>query len=259
MSSHLETGAVVFILNSAGATRQFLEELFGASGWRTEAYNSAREFLCRPHESVPSCLVLDAVLVDMCGFELQRRLAGTRPHLPILFVAAGAQVAAGVRAMKSGAVDFLTMPLDKGEVLRAVDEAIKRSSAALRHDAELRILSKSYASLSRREREVMTLVTSGLLNKQVGDRLGISETTVKAHRGRAMTKMNARSFADLVKKAQGLNLESNLSQGSGPFGSRTRSNPPRVDGFRDDKEGDWFTYSDWPARHGGTDAYARMT
>jgi len=206
MSSHAEICPVVFILNSAGATRRSLEVLLGASGWHTETYKSAREFLCRPHEFGPSCLVLDAALVDMCGLELQKRLAGSRPDMAIVFVTAGADVAAGVRAIKSGAVDFLTMPLDEAEVLHAVDEAIERSSAALARDAALRRLREDYASLSCREREVMALVTSGLLNKQVGSRLGISEITVKAHRGKVMRKMKSRSFAELVNKAGELDL-----------------------------------------------------
>jgi FixJ family two-component response regulator len=221
MSSHAESSPVVFVLNSASATRRSLEALFRASGWRTEAYETAREFLRRPREFVPSCLVLDVVLADMCGLELQKQLAGSWPHLAIVFVAAGAETAAGVRAIKLGAVDFLTLPLEERQVLRATDEAIKRSDVALTRDAELRALGKSYASLSGREREVMALVTAGLMNKQVGDRLGISEITVKAHRGQVMRKMNARSFADLINKAAKLGPELRTSQASERFGSNT--------------------------------------
>jgi FixJ family two-component response regulator len=150
--------------------------------------------------------VLDAALADMCGFELQARLASEWPHVAIVFVAADASSAMAVRAIKAGAVDFLTLPLDDSELLRAVDEAVAHSDGVLRRDAEMRALGNSYASMSCRERQVMALVTTGLLNKQVGGKLGISEITVKAHRGQVMRKMNARSFPDLVNKAARLKL-----------------------------------------------------
>ena len=207
MSSYAEIDPVVFILDSDSATREPLRTLMGASGWRMQTYTSAVDFLGSPCESRPSCLVLNAVLSDMCGLELQRLLADSRPHLAIVFIAARADVAAGVRAMKSGAVDFLSTPLADHEIVGAVNDAIERSRTWLARAAELQTLSKNYATLSCREREVMALVTSGLLNKQAGGKLGISEITVKAHRGHAMRKMDARNFADLVNKANKLRSE----------------------------------------------------
>ena len=217
MSTHAETDRVVFILDRAGPTRDALTRLLLEAGWRVRTCEAAEEFLRAPQAAVPTCLVLNAVLDDCCGLELQRVLADCRPHLQLVFFAASAEVAAGVRAMKAGAVDFLALPLDERELSAAVDEAIRRSGAALARDAELRMLGKSYASLSGREREVMALVTSGLLNKQAGGRLGISEITVKAHRGQVMRKMNARSFAELVNKANRLGLEAAPYRESRPF------------------------------------------
>lgn len=198
---------VVLVLHSLAAMRQSIEASLRASGWCTQAHQSASDFLRRSFGPIPACLVLDAALADMCGFELQTRLAADWPHVAIVFVAANASPAMAVRAIKSGAVDFLTLPLDDSELLRAVDEAVAHSDGVLRRNAEMRTLGQSYASMSCRERQVMALVTTGLLNKQVGGKLGISEITVKAHRGQVMRKMNARSFPDLVNKAARLKLE----------------------------------------------------
>lgn len=223
MSSHADSSPVVFVLNSARATRRRLEALLRGAGWRTEAYETGHDFLRRPSEVVPSCLVLDAVLVDMCGLVLQAQLAGRSPHLAIVFVAADAGIGTVVRAIKTGAVDFLTLPIKEREVLRVTDEAIKRSAVVLTGEAESRTLAKNYASLTCREQEVMALVSSGLLNKQVGGILGISEITVKAHRGQVMRKMDARSFADLVNKASKLGLDLKNSEISRRFVSPKNS------------------------------------
>ena len=206
MPSDMQTSPLLFVIRSAGGARQSVEGILAASGRRIQPYDSAQDFLCRSHPFVPSCLVLDIMLVDMCGLELQARLAETRPDIAIVFAAAGADVAVGVRAMKAGAVDFLTIPLEAQEVLRAVDYALAQSGDRLSRDAGLQTLQAHYGSLSRREREVMALVTSGLLNKQVAGELRISEITVKAHRGNVMRKMQACTFAELVKQADRLSL-----------------------------------------------------
>ena len=206
MSSDTQTGPVISLIRSAGDAVQSVEVILAGCGRPIRACDSARQFLSRSHPYVPSCLVLDVMLADMCGLELQARLSDTRPDIAIVFAAAGADVAVGVRAMKAGAVDFLTIPVDEQEVLRAVDRALVQSGEALSRDAGLEGLRTDYRSLSRREREVMALVTAGLLNKQAGGELGISEITVKAHRGNVMRKMKARTFADLVKQAGRLAL-----------------------------------------------------
>ena len=167
---------------------------------------SGQEFLARPRVLAPSCLVLDVVLPDLNGCDLQK-LVADRADMPIIFITGYGDVPMTVRAMKAGAVEFLTKPLNDEVLLSAIRHAIDRSQAALREEAEMRALRDSYASLTRREREVMALVVSGLLNKQVGGELGISEITVKAHRGNMMRKMKADSLADLVTMAAQLRLE----------------------------------------------------
>src|SRR5207248_1428796 len=206
MSSDMQTRPFVFVIRSAAGARHSVESILAASGRRIQPCDSAEHFLRCSHPFVPSCLVLDLMLVDMCGLELQARLAENRPDIAIIFAATGADVAVVVRAMKAGAVDFLTIPLDEQEVLRAVDRALLQSGDALSRDAQLQTVRAEYGSLSCREREVMALVTSGLLNKQVGGELGISEITVKAHRGNVMRKMKACTFAELVRQAGALGL-----------------------------------------------------
>jgi FixJ family two-component response regulator len=188
---------VVFVVDDDISVRESLEALLQCEGWEVETFSTAKDFLSRPRAVVPSCLVLDVTLPDLDGLEVQQRIAD-RIEMPIIFITGHGDVPMTVRAMKAGAAEFLTKPFDDDILLAAIGHAIDRSHAALGEEADIRGLRESYASLSRREREVMTLVVSGLLNKQVGGELGISEITVKAHRGQVMRKMQARTFADLM-------------------------------------------------------------
>jgi FixJ family two-component response regulator len=190
---------IVFVVDDDISVRESLELLIGSAGWQPETFASAREFLSRPRVAAPSCLVLDLTLPDLNGLELQQRVAAERLDMPIIFITGYGDVPMTVRAMKAGAVEFLTKPFNDETLLTAIRGAIVRSEAALDQEAELSALRNRYESLSRREQEVMALVVSGLLNKQAGYELGISEITVKAHRGSVMRKMQAGSFADLVK------------------------------------------------------------
>ncbi|MGC2399045.1 MAG: response regulator [Acidobacteriaceae bacterium] len=197
---------VVFVVDSDPFVRESLELLVRAAGWRAETFASGQEFLARPRSFVPSCLVLDVTLPDLDGLELQERIASERADMPIIFLTGNADIAMVVRAMKRGAVEFLTKPFDAAALLIGIQQAIKRSEAALGRENQLHTLRTDYGSLTQREREVMTLVVSGLLNKQVGGELGISEITVKAHRGNVMRKMKADSFANLINMAARLRI-----------------------------------------------------
>jgi FixJ family two-component response regulator len=197
---------IVFVVDDDISVRESLELMIRCAGWQPEIFESAQEFLSRPRAIVPSCLVLDISLPGLNGLELQKRVAGERPDMPIIFITGHGDVAKTVQAMKAGAVEFLTKPFSDGVLLQAIRQALVRSSHALGREAELHSMRTCYASLTLREREVMALVVSGRLNKQVGDELGISEITVKAHRGKMMRKMNADSLPDLVKMAQRLRL-----------------------------------------------------
>jgi len=183
-----------------------LEALIRQAGWQPRTFASGREFLTHPIGPTPSCLVLDVSLPDLNGLELQSRIAAGRIDIPIIFITGCGDVPMTVQAMKGGAVDFLTKPLSNDVLLAAIETAIGRSETLLGQEAEKESLRNRYVSLSRRQREVMTLVVSGLLNKEVGGKLGISEITVKAHRGRVMRKMQAKSLADLVRMAGNLSL-----------------------------------------------------
>lgn len=195
----------VFVIDDDISVREALESLLATAGWQAEIFASAEAFLARPAITGPSCLVLDLSLPDLNGLDLQTRLAG-RSDMPIIFITGHGDVPTTVKAMKAGAVEFLTKPFSDDVLLAAIESAIQRSEAALGQAEELQSLELRYQALSPREREVMALVVSGLMNKQVGGELGISEITVKAHRGQVMRKMKARSFADLVKMAARLRI-----------------------------------------------------
>ena len=201
-----DTTPIVFVVDDDVSVRESLELLIDSAGWQPQTFPSAQEFLDRPRVLAPSCLVLDVGLPDLNGLELQKLVTAERIDMPIIFITGYGDVPMTVQAMKAGAVEFLTKPFDDEVLLSAIRHAIERSRMALKEEAELRAVREGYSSLSRREREVMALVVSGLLNKQVGGELGISEITVKAHRGKVMRKMKADSLADLVNMAARLGL-----------------------------------------------------
>jgi len=197
---------IVFVVDDDVSVRESLELLIRCAGWQPETFASAQEFLARPRLLAPSCLILDVNLPDLNGLDLQKRIAADRIDMPIIFITGYGDVPMTVQAMKAGAVEFLTKPFSDDVLLNAIGHAIERSQTALGQEAEIQALRDCYASLSRREREVMALVITGRLNKQVGGELGISEITVKAHRGSMMRKMKADSLADLVNMAAKLRL-----------------------------------------------------
>jgi FixJ family two-component response regulator len=201
-----DTAPIVFVVDSDVSVRRSLKLLIRREGWRDETFASAHAFLRCPRAAVPTCLVLNVSLSDINGLELQKRVAIERPDMPIIFIADRVDIPTTVRAMKAGAIEFFTKPLLHDVVVTAMREGIERSRSAVVYEAELRPLRERYASLSRRELQVMNLVVAGLPNKLAGAEIGISEVTVKAHRGRVMKKMEANSLADLVKMAARLNL-----------------------------------------------------
>ena len=197
--------SIVFVVDDDVSVRESLELLIRTAGWRPETFASAQEFLSHPHPAVPCCLVLDVTLPGLSGLELQEQLAD-RTDMPIIFITGHGDVPMTVQAMKAGAVEFLTKPFSDAVLLDAIRDAIERSRTALREVSEMQALRRCYASLTPREREVMELVVLGLLNKQIGGELGISEITVKAHRGHLMRKMTADSLPALVTMAARLGL-----------------------------------------------------
>lgn len=210
---------IVFVVDDDVSVRESLDQLIRTAGYRAETYDSARAFLARPRAGVPSCLVLDVSLPDLNGLVLQQRIAD-RSDMPIIFITGHGDIPMTVQAMKAGAVEFLTKPFGDEVLLTAIAGALERSRAALDQQAEMGILRDRQKSLSSREREVMALVVSGLLNKQIAGELHISEITVKAHRGRVMRKMKAGSLADLVKMAGRLGV--GPVAGGGPIAAGAR-------------------------------------
>jgi FixJ family two-component response regulator len=192
---------IVFVVDDDVSVRESLELLIGNEGWQPKTFSSAQEFLDSPRAVVPSCLLLDISLPGLNGLELQKRIAVERTDMPIIFITGYGDVPKTVQAMKAGAIEFLTKPFNEEVLLTGIQQALEESRLALIRETEIQELRNRYASLTPREREVMALVVSGLLNKQIGGELGISEITVKAHRGQVMQKMKAGSVADLVKMA----------------------------------------------------------
>ena len=205
-SAKAQDKPIVFVVDDDISVRESLELLIQFAGWQPETFASAEDFLARPRSISPSCLVLDVSLPNLSGLDLQKLITADRTDMPIIFITGHGDIPTTVQAMKAGAVEFLTKPIDDNLLLSAIRNAIKRSADALDDQAELQILRKYHESLTPREREVMRLVVSGMLNKQIGLKLGISEITVKAHRGKMMLKMKADSVADLVKMAVGLGV-----------------------------------------------------
>jgi FixJ family two-component response regulator len=202
----LQSRPIVFVVDDDISVRESLELLLRQEDLEVETYTSARDFLCRPRATVPSCLVLDVSLPGLNGLDLQKRVAQDRHDMPIIFITGHGSIPITVQAMKGGAVEFLTKPLRHDVLLNAIRNAVERSRVLLSRDAEMRELKSRYACLTSREREVMALVVAGLLNKQVGGELGISEVTVKAHRGSVMRKMKADSLPELVSIASRLRV-----------------------------------------------------
>jgi FixJ family two-component response regulator len=199
-----ESTPVVFVVDDDVSVRESLDQLIQTAGWQAETYGSAQAFLARARVPGPSCLVLDVSLPDLTGLDLQQRIGAERSDLPIIFITGHGDIPMSVRAMKAGAVEFLTKPFDVETLLQTIAGAIERSRTAHGRQAQLQTLRDRYTGLSHREREVMALVVAGLLNKQIAGELGISEITVKAHRGKMMRKMMAGSVADLVRMAERL-------------------------------------------------------
>jgi FixJ family two-component response regulator len=192
---------IVFVVDDDVSVREALELLIRFAGWQPETFESAQQFLSRPRVLVPNCLILDVALPGFNGLDLQRLVAVDRKDMPIIFITGYGDIPTTVRAMKGGAVEFLTKPFGDDVLLGAIERALETSKTVLRDETEVRELRDRYESLSHREQQVMGLVVAGLLNKQIGGELGISEITVKAHRGQVMRKMAAKSLASLVKMA----------------------------------------------------------
>jgi FixJ family two-component response regulator len=200
------TKPTVVVVDDDISVRESLELLIENEGWHPALFESAEEFLTRLPTLVPSCLILDVNLPDLSGLDIQQRITEEKSSIPIIFITGYGDIPTSVRAMKAGAAEFLTKPLDDGLVIQAIRDAVLRSQANLKREGAQRQLQERLDSLTKREREVMNLVVTGLMNKQVGFELDISEITVKAHRGRVMEKMHAVTFVDLVNMAGRLGI-----------------------------------------------------
>lgn len=199
--------AVVAIVDDDPSVRKSLQRLIRSAGWKAEAFPSAQQFLERYETDAPSCLVLDLQLPGLNGLDLQKRLAEAGLEIPIVFLTGHGNIPASVQAMKAGAVEFLTKPIDEQDLFRAIQEAIERDRQTRRQNAGIRELRDRYEELTAREQEVMRQVISGMLNKQIAGELNITEDTVKFHRGHIMRKMRADSLADLVRMAENLGIQ----------------------------------------------------
>jgi FixJ family two-component response regulator len=203
-----ESDAIIAIVDDDPSVRKGLQRLIRSMGWKAESFASAQEFLARPRTEAPSCLVLDLQLPGLSGLDLQKQMAAAGLETPIVFLTGHGDIPASVQAMKAGAIEFLTKPVEEQDLLRAIQEAIERDRRTREEHAELRGLRERYESLTAREQEVMRQVISGLLNKQIAGDLQITEDTVKFHRGNIMRKMGADSLPDLVRMAENLGIRS---------------------------------------------------
>jgi FixJ family two-component response regulator len=208
MRASRESDAIIAIVDDDASVREGLHSLIRSAGWRVETFVSAQEFLGRHGAEAPSCVILDLQLPGLSGLDLQKRMAKVGLEIPIVFLTGHGDIPASVQAMKAGAVEFLTKPLDEQKLLQAIQEAIERDRRTRRQHAEIRELRERYQSLTAREQQVMQEVVSGLLNKQIAAELNITEFTVKIHRGHVMRKMRAASLPDLVRMAESLGIRS---------------------------------------------------